>query len=151
LAAQLEEVVNCIEQVTNIRLSSKKGAEILKGFRTRARSIPTTLFTRGLAYTTILISSRSSSRLVELGLLKNSCEEIASEVARQSEEYDVEKLSYGLYGAVILFLLRKGGVITSTKLSDMLREVVRDSSIDSKATTVFEWIKRLAEAYIAEK
>jgi len=147
----LEKAVECIEQISQLASLNEDGKEILNGFRSRAESMPSIFFTHGFAYTMVLLAARSSKELMELGF-KNSCKEIVDEIKKiwNEKRYSRDELSYGLYGASILLLLHKAGNIKTKEFSNVLKEAIKDPTIDLKAMQIFEWIKRLAEAYIAK-
>jgi len=145
----LEKVVECIEQISQLASLNEDGKEILSGFRSRAESMPSIFFIHGFAYTMVLLAARSSRELMELGF-KNSCKEIVDEIKKIREKYRKDELSYGLYGATILLLLHEAGNIKTKEFSSVLKEAIKDPTIDLKAMQIFEWIKRLAEAYIAK-
>lgn len=131
-------LVDCVEKI-----SQSKSA---KRFKSRARDLPTDLFTRGLAYTLTYIAARSSATLVEIGLTVNSCDELISNLEKSN--VDEEELGYALYGALILFSIKKMGLLRKTRFADIVKEALSNHVLDHYAMIVAEWTKRLAEAYI---
>jgi len=147
----VKDVVECIELVADLG-KVKDGSEIASGFRTRARSIPSVLFTNGFTYTITLLAARSSRSLIELGF-RDSCKAIVNEAAKMFNEgrADEEETSYGLYGALLVYLLRKMEAIKASNFKELVTESIDNTALDLKAWQVIEWVKRFAEAYIEEK
>jgi len=147
----VEEALNCIELIANYASRDKEHSEIAKKFRSRARETPVYSFTHGLAYTLTLLAARSSKSLLENGLLEaQSCKDIVERVL--TSKGSSEEISYGLYGAVLLFILKRGRIIESKTFTELVREALTKPALEVKARPVLEWIKRFAEAYIeAEK
>jgi len=65
-----------------------------------------------------------------------------------SSKESPENISYGLYGAVLAYILRKAGIIESKSFAGLIRETLTKPTLEVKARPVLEWIKRFAEAYI---
>jgi CRISPR type III-B/RAMP module-associated protein Cmr5 len=146
----VKEAAECIELVANLSSTGEKGGEkVASGFRARARSIPSTLFTNGFTYTATLLAARGSRRLAELGF-RNSCRSIVDEVVNVMRRggADAEELSYGLYEAILIYLLRSVGAVRATNFRDLITESIGNTALDLRASQVAEWIKRFAEAYI---
>jgi CRISPR type III-B/RAMP module-associated protein Cmr5 len=147
----VRDVVECVELVAELG-KVKDGSNIVSGFRTRARSIPSVLFTNGFTYTITLLAARSSRSLIELGF-RDSCKSIVDEATKMFNEKkaDKEETSYGLYGALLVYLLRKIGAIKALNFKELVTESIGNTALDLKAWQVVEWVKRFAEAFIEEK
>jgi CRISPR type III-B/RAMP module-associated protein Cmr5 len=147
----VEEALNCVEFVANYASRSKEDSEIARKFRSRARETPVYSFTHGLAYTLTLLAARSSKSLLEYGLLEaQSCKDVVERVF--ASKRSSEEVSYGLYGAILLYVLERGKIIESKTFPELVREALTKPALEVKAKPVLEWIKRFAEAYIeAEK
>ncbi|MCC6055669.1 MAG: type III-B CRISPR module-associated protein Cmr5 [Desulfurococcaceae archaeon] len=147
----VKDVVECIELVADLG-KVKGGSEIASRFRTRARSIPSVLFTNGFTYTITLLAARSSRSFIELGF-RDSCKAIVDEAVKMFNEgrADKEEVSYGLYGALLVYLLRRMGATKTSNFKELVTESIGNIALDLKAWQVIEWVKRFAEAYIEEK
>ena len=147
----VKDVVECIELVAGLG-KVEGGSEIASRFKTRARSIPPVLFTNGFTYTITLLAARSSRSLIELGF-RDSCKAMVDEAVKMFNERraDEEETSYGLYGALLVYLLRRTGAIKASNFKELVTESIGNTALDLKAWQVVEWVKRFAEAYIEEK
>jgi CRISPR type III-B/RAMP module-associated protein Cmr5 len=147
----VKDVVECVELVANLS-KVKGGSEIASKLKTRARSIPSVLFTNGFTYTITLLAARSSRSLIELGF-RDSCKAMVDEAVKMFNERraDEEETSYGLYGALLVYLLRKMRAIKASNFKELVTESIGNTALDLKAWQVVEWVKRFAEAYIEEK
>jgi hypothetical protein len=112
--------------------------------------MPVYSFTHGLLYVLTLLAARSSKSLVEYGLSESqSCRELVERLlSGVSREGGVEEISYGLYGAVVLYILKRTGAIESKTFSDLVKELLAKPALEVKARPTLEWVKRFAEAYI---
>jgi len=139
------EALNCVESI-----ASYAPKDVAKGFRSRAREMPVYSFTHGLLYALTLLAARSSKSLLEYGLSESqSCRELVERLlSRVSRERGVEEISYGLYGAVVLHILKRTGAIESKTFSDLVKELLAKPALEVKARPTLEWVKRFAEAYI---
>jgi CRISPR type III-B/RAMP module-associated protein Cmr5 len=139
------EALNCVESI-----ASYASKDVAKGFRSRAREMPVYSFTHGLLYVLTLLAARSSKSLLEYGLSESqSCRELVERLlSRVSREGGVEEISYGLYGAVVLYILKRTGAIESKTFSDLVKELLAKPALEVKARPTLEWVKRFAEAYI---
>ena len=148
----VKDIAECVELVANLSNAVEKGSEIASGFRTRARSIPSVLFANGFTYTVTLLAARSSRSLIELGF-RDNCKAIVDEAVKMFNEkkLDKEEMSYGLYGAILVHILRKMGAIKTSNFKDLVTESITNTALDLKAWQVVEWLKRFAEAFIEEK
>jgi hypothetical protein len=88
---------------------------------------------------------------LENGLLEaQSCKDVVERVL--ASKGSSEEISYGLYGAVLLYVLKRGRIIGSKTFNELVREALTKPALEVKARPVLEWTKRFAEAYIeAEK
>lgn len=137
---------------------SELGKDYLKAFRTRARSLPTMLYTNGLSYTIVYVASRSSHEAVEIGLISESCEDLlmrlesllAGRSKAGGKSIDKEEAGYILYGSLLAYLLKTARFTTVRKFDELVRAALDDALLNQGANLVAEWIKRLAEAYIPE-
>lgn len=120
----------------------------LKRLRARARSLPAEVFAKGLAYTLVLIASRSSREAIEVGLNANKCEDVVDKI--RSAGYRGEKIGYALYGAILAYVLKSSGFTKATTFKDFVNQAFNDHMLLARTPIALEWIKRLAEAYIHE-
>lgn len=153
--------IECVKAVENI------GEE----FRRRARAFYTDIYVLGPAYVVALAAARSSAKAVSRGLCPEGCQNTASvesckeaiskalaDVGSQTDE----KKSYAAYGAALLYILKRLGVIKLEGLLDekaqqvddkklhvifaeVLKELNRDPPVE--AIEAAKWLKILAEAY----
>lgn len=131
-----------------------KAEEVLQTFRARAREAPSMIFSSGLAYTLVYIASRAGSTdAVQPGLEKGSYEEVLRYVVVEKEgEFEgKEELGYSIYGNMLTYLLKRTGLLKSTKFSDLVKEALENPALDRVSLEISEWIKRLAEALIAAR
>jgi len=145
----LSEVVkyclSCIEALIN----EKVDKDVLRSFRARARSIPSDMFMHGFIYTITLLAARSSRSILEKGLKEVDCKNIVKEISSLKElGYDAR--GYGLYGAMILYILKRLNALKSETFNDLIREASGNPVIEFKTRIVLEWLKRFSEAYIEE-
>lgn len=138
----VEKCLECIERLT----SNRNAEKVLKGFRARARSIPAEAAIRGTAYALTLIAARGSKEAIEIGLSAGNCGDVVSSIV--GKNIDSEELSYWVYSAIVAYVMKSSGMVSSKNFKDLIKESM-SSSVDIKAKMVFEWVKRLAEAYIA--
>jgi len=144
----IELTLECVENIAALS-SQKECRDVVKKFRSRARETPTYAFTNGLAYVITLLAARSSRNVVEHGFMKvGSCSDIVNKVISERGALKDEELSYGLYGAILVYIIKKADLIASNNFGELVREALNNSTLDVKVRPVFEWIKRFAEAYI---
>jgi CRISPR type III-B/RAMP module-associated protein Cmr5 len=137
------EALNCVESI-----ASYASKDVARGFRSRAREMPVYSFTHGLLYALTLLAARSSKSLLEYGLSEpQSCRELVERLLSRASR-GVEEISYGLYGAVVLYILKRTGAIESKTFSDLVKELLAKPAVEAKARPTLEWVKRFAEAYI---
>lgn len=125
----------------------------LSSFRSRARDLPTLVFTRGLAYSIVYIASRSSEATFRLGLEASDCSDLSKKVQEHVKNMADEESGYVLYGALLAFAMKTCGMNIKTA-EDPLKELVevslKDPLVNARALEVAEWIKRFAEAYVTK-
>jgi len=145
----LSEVVkyslSCIEALIN----EKVDKDVLRSFRARARSIPSDMFMHGFIYIMTLLAARSSRSILEKGLKEVDCKNIIKEISGLKELGHDER-GYGLYGAMILYILKRLNALKSETFNDLIREASGNPVIEFKTRIVLEWLKRFSEAYIEE-
>jgi len=145
----LESVIrNSMECVNLLVTDFKHPGRVLEGFRARARSIPTDVAVHGVTYALTLIAARSNYKAIEVGLRAGGCKEAIEGVREVLKDADTEELSYGVYGAVVAYVMKSSGIVKSTSFRELIEETLRDPSLRLKAMMVFEWVKRFSEAYI---
>lgn len=149
----VELVLECINAVVS-NYGSSKG--VVEKIRTRARSIPEEAFTKGLAYALIFTASKSGKSIMEIGLKVTKCEEIINTIKdmvnkRTDTKPSEEELSYGIYGAILLYIARSMGIIKGDKFEQVIYDVLeKPAVIELKMWNVLDWLKRITEAYIHE-
>lgn len=138
------KISECVELVS-------KGVpqNVKKGFRSKARDMPTNIFGRGLAYAITYAAARSSASAVELGLSAINCNSFISSIVKNEKLGDEDK-GYALYGAMILYLLKEAKALNANSFKDALKTALDNPSVEVHANEIAEWIKRFAEAYIEE-
>ncbi|MCS7111680.1 MAG: type III-B CRISPR module-associated protein Cmr5 [Ignisphaera sp.] len=150
----VEQVFSCINSIIERYAGSKNRAGVVKRFRARARSLPQEVFSRGLAYTLVYIAARSSRDAVERGLEEKitECRDVVNSVGELADKTNMgeEELSYALYGAVILYLAKRLGIVKLNRLESIVCEALNNVVLEVKMWPVIDWLKRVAEAYISE-
>ncbi|MEM1646481.1 MAG: type III-B CRISPR module-associated protein Cmr5 [Ignisphaera sp.] len=141
----LDTTLECINEITSRYQSS---SDIAKKVRTRARSIPEYSFTRGLAYTLVFIASKSGKDLVEIGLSAQECKDIFDKIDKN--DIGSEEKSYAIYGAVLLHIARKLGIVKGDKFEEVVYDIMNSPAAEIKMWNVLDWLKRITEAYIHE-
>lgn len=137
--------LSCIEALIN----EKVDKDVLRSFRARARSIPSDMFMHGFIYTMTLLAARSSRSILEKGLKEIDCKNIVKEISSLKGVGSDER-GYGLYGAMILYILKRLNALKSETFNDLIREASGNPVIEFKTRIVLEWLKRFSEAYIEE-
>ena len=146
LKGVIELALECVENVAAL-VSHEKLKEVAKKFRSRAREVPAYVFTHGFVYTITLLAARSSKTLIEYGFTQSrTCSEVVTSVI--SQKGSLEELGYGLYGAVLIYIISKAGFSKSKNFEELVKESLNNSILDAKAKYTLEWIRRFAEAYI---
>lgn len=130
-------------------INEKVDKDVLRSFRARARSIPSDMFMHGFIYTITLLAARSSRSILEKGLKEVDCKNIVKEISSLKGVGSDER-GYGLYGAMILYILKRLNALKSETFNDLIREASGNSVIEFKTRIVLEWLKRFSEAYIEE-
>lgn len=139
----VENLGTCFRDLLDIVRDRDK----LKSFRSRARDMPTEIFIHGLTYTLMLAASRGDLNILEKTIVKNECKELVKVVNSIDSK---EKFGYTMYTSLILFLFRKLNIDLGLSFRDILNKVVGNNALEKKAYIIADWIKRFAEAYIAE-
>lgn len=144
----VKSILGCIDELMHSYESRK---DVISGFRTRARTAPQEAFSRGLAYALVYIASKSNVEVLMKGLTEDKC----SDVIKQVMNIGVDEVPYGLYGAVLLHVLKKAGIIeaqitseTKEVFTEIITKIIDDPSIEAKSWLVLDWLKRITEAYI---
>lgn len=145
-------VLECINAVVSNYGSSGGIAERV---RTRARSIPEEAFARGLAYALTFTASKGGKDIMEVGLRIAKCEDVVNTIKdivdKRANRPGEEELSYGLYGAIVLYIAKSTGIIKGDKFENVLHEILeKPAVVEMKMWNVLDWLKRVAEAYIHE-
>ncbi|MEM4620986.1 MAG: type III-B CRISPR module-associated protein Cmr5 [Desulfurococcaceae archaeon] len=143
----LDLILECINQITSKCGSS---TDIVKKVRSRARSIPSYSFTKGLVYSLVYIASRSSKDLVEIGLKAQKCEDVINEIIMKKEVGNEEK-SYAIYGAILLYIAKELNIVNGNRFDDIICDITKSPVAEIKMWSVLDWFKRFAEAYIRER
>lgn len=149
----IELVLECINVVVSSYGSSK---EVVKKIRTRARSIPEEAFIKGLVYALTFTASKSGKSVIEIGLKATKCEDIINtikDIVNKSTDSkpSEEELSYGIYGAILLYIAKSVGIIKGDKFEQVIHEMLeKPAVVELKMWNVLDWLKRIAEAYIHE-
>lgn len=138
-------VFECVNSIISEYSSS---VEVVKKVRTRARSIPEETFVRGLAYTLTFVASKSGKDFIEAGLSAPTCKDAVKKSSNTT--LSAEELSYGIYGAALLYIAKKMGIIKGDKFEHVIYEILEKPAIESKMWNVLDWLKRVVEAYIYE-
>lgn len=152
----IESVVKTIAECVSAFRSELRGSEDqdrLKSFRSRARDIPTLVFTRGLAYALVYVASRSSEEAFRLGLTAIGCSDLSKKIRERVSNMKAEESGYVLYGALLAFAMKTYGIIVEVSgdpFERLVKASLEDPVINARALEVVEWIKRFAEAYVAE-
>lgn len=122
-------------------------SDAVKGLRSRARDIPTMIFTQGLAYTLTFIASRSSSKVFEKALESKNCEELTSGI--KELRLSGEKIGYAIYGGMLTYIMKDLGLVnTCMNLKDLVDLAIRDPTLEVRVWPIVEWLKRVVEAYV---
>lgn len=140
----VKSILECVDELLR-SYGSNEG--VVSGFRTRARTVPQEAFSRGLSYALVYVAARSNVKAVEKGLVGDRCSEVIEQVSKNTGS---EELPYGLYGAILLYTLRKTDIIPKSEntFTKVLMKVIEDPSIEARSWLVLDWLKRIAEAYI---
>lgn len=144
----MESVVESSMKCINLLVSRSANAEFLRSFRARARSVPTDIAVHGITYALTVLAARSSYKAIEAGLIASECAEVIEKVREVLKSADSEELSYGTYGAIVVYIMKSAGMIKSNNFEELIRETLKDPLLRLKARMVFEWVKRFSEAYI---
>ena len=146
----IDTVIECIEEFTK---AYERSVRCLRSLRTRARTLPSDLFSQGLAYVLTLTAARSAREFIELGLSSESCSDVigrADDLRRKLGVGD-EEFGYAIYGALLAFILKKLGVVKEVTFADLVRSSISNPVRENMALEVAGWLKRMVEAYIHER
>ena len=140
----LRTIVDCFEELNKAIVDTG----VKKSLRARARNMAADIYYQGVAYTIAVCAARSRREAVEWGLFSEGGEDIVKGVSKYIAHEDREGLSYAIYGATILYLLKQLGFFERAQsLEEVLREALEKAHlINERAGQVALWIKRLAEA-----
>ncbi len=147
--SNVEIAIECTKAIKSLveeelKKNNKKPGEVAELYAQRTRRFLTDLYTLGLAHVIAISAARSSAELVEKGLTAKNCEEVARSML--SAKLEEDKASYALYGAVLLYALKRGGHIDAENFADALA-AANDPALNLISYRYGEWLKRLAEAY----
>ncbi|AKG38439.1 hypothetical protein MA03_02940 [Infirmifilum uzonense] len=146
----MELALNAVEAVT-----TKCSEDVKSSFRARARNMISDLFTSGASYVISVAAARSSAYALETAL---SVKDVG-EITRICEDHDYSKKlgveksddkGYAIYGSLLLYVLKKTGILSSNKLSEAIRELQGNTYAEKILARMAIWLKRFAEAYIHE-
>jgi len=144
----VKKVVESSMKCINLLVSRYSDADFLKNFRARARSVPADVAVHGITYALTVLAARSNYRAIEVGLIASECVGVVERVREVLKDASSEELSYGAYGAVVVYVMKSAGMIKSNNFKELIEETLRDPLLRLKARMVFEWVKRFSEAYI---
>lgn len=133
----------CFEEL----ISRIKDDDLLKSFRSRARDMPTEIFSKGLTYALILSASRGDLNTLQKTLIMEKC----SDIIDASSKLEREAFGYTLYASILLYVLRNMGEKLGATFKEVLQNTVNNYIVAKKAFLVADWIKRFSEAYIKTK
>ena len=141
---------------SNLDPDVKKSFEVKKSFRTRSRELITEMRFKGLAYTLVLIASKSSTQAIEELLKSSDVDSMISMInnkafKERSRLSGYEAVGYALYGATLLKIISEIGYLdtrNTVSLKKIIEDALNNSSLQVIALEVAKWIKRIAEAYI---
>lgn len=128
-----------------------KKDDLLKSLRSRARRVPTDIFTEGLSYFTITCVSKGrflddfdqAFKEITNG---NKLKDVLSKQNSEKEEY-----GYGSYLLILAYLLKKLEIVKKDlDLGGFLKEATTKPYLTERALFLADWIKRFAEAYLPE-
>ncbi|WP_193322796.1 type III-B CRISPR module-associated protein Cmr5 [Pyrobaculum calidifontis] len=136
---EVEVAIECTKAV-----AEAADGDVRRRYAQRCRAFHAEIFTLGVAHVVALAAARAGAKAVEAGLRHSTCGEVVK--AALAEAGGPEEKSYGLYGAVLLYAMRRRGYVKSTTLLDALGEL-KDPALNAAAYRAAEWLKRLAEAY----
>lgn len=140
------QVLECVKLVVGPESGLSK--DQLDAFKARARSLPSMLFTNGLAYTLVYVASRSNYKAVDVGLASESCNDLVSKLKSLLYKAEREEAGYFLYGSLLAYMLKYARLTTAKSFDELVKKAMEDAFLNQGALAIAEWIKRLAEAYI---
>jgi CRISPR type III-B/RAMP module-associated protein Cmr5 len=138
----VSNALECIENI--IRNISNERAK--RSFRSRARDIPSDLFTRGPTYTMVYIAARSNVHSLNIAFAASDCKQIVEYINKS--DMKPEEKGYALYGAVVIHILKQIGLIKARNFTELINETLTNPVLYNYFNAIAEWIKRFAEGYI---
>ena len=148
----LDLAIRCIEALKRVFGDRK---QVLDGFRTRARHVPSSIYYSGLTYTIAYVASKASKDGYSgVDLMTQALTEL--DLGALFEEWKrkgiAEREAYELYGACLMRAIREvaklDGVNDLISLLKVLNDPGRQVIVTNKVLEFAEWLKRLAEASI---
>jgi CRISPR type III-B/RAMP module-associated protein Cmr5 len=146
----LDLAIRCIETLKRVFGDRK---QVLDGFRTRARHVPSSIYYGGLTYTIAYVASKASKdRYSGVDLMTQALTEPDLGALFERWKGIVEKEAYELYGACLMRAIKEvakmDGVNDLVSLLKVLNDPGRQVIVTNKVLEFAEWLKRLAEASI---
>ena len=149
----LDLAIRCIEALKRVFGDRK---QVLDGFRTRARDVPSSIYYGGLTYTIAYVASKASKdRYSGVDLMTQALtkSDLGALFERWKNENTVKEEAYELYGACLMRAIREvakmDGVNDLLTLLKVLNDPGRQILVTNKVLEFAEWLKRLAEASIS--
>lgn len=135
----------------------RRRANVLKGYRARARQEASNIAFQGFPFTIAVIAARSSASALEDALkdtslevfIKRLCED--SSYARRLGVTTDEGQAYALYGFALLHILRSIGLVVQQSFQSFMKKDARNPLVGQTALHAAIWMKRFAEAYIYDE
>jgi len=148
----LDLAIRCIEALKGIFGDRK---QVLEGFRTRARQVPSSIYYGGLTYAIAYVASKASKEKasgIDLMTEALRMQDIDALFQRWKLNDYIEKEAYELYGACLMRAIKEvaklDGVNDLISLLKVLNDPGRQVIVTNKVLEFAEWLKRLAEASI---
>ncbi|MGC8597817.1 MAG: type III-B CRISPR module-associated protein Cmr5 [Thermocladium sp.] len=148
----LNLAIKCIDALKQV---FSNNGDVMKGFRSRARDVPSSLYYDGILYTIAYVASKASKNNKsgnELLMQAFMESDVAALFREWNKKEYVEKEAYELYGACLMRALKELAELDNAKdLTDILK-ILNDSGtrviIEGKVLEFTEWLKRLTEAIV---
>jgi CRISPR type III-B/RAMP module-associated protein Cmr5 len=146
----LDLAIRCIEALKRVFGDRK---QVLDGFRTRARHVPSSIYYGGLTYTIAYVASKASKEKASgIDLMTQALTEPDLGALFEKWRGIAEKEAYELYGACLMRAIKEvaklDGVNDLISLLKVLNDPGRQVIVTNKVLEFAEWLKRLAEASI---
>ncbi|MEM2590427.1 MAG: type III-B CRISPR module-associated protein Cmr5 [Zestosphaera sp.] len=147
-----QDVVKTIVDCVNNFVMEFAEAKVLSSFRKRARETPTLVFSRGLAYAMVYLASRSNEKAFKIGLNARECTDLSKSIGEyiRGKKLSEEESGYVLYGALLAFAMKVYGIVSASTFEELIKSVLKSPIASARTHELIDWIKRFAEAYIAE-